>query len=108
MLGNKGDIMSTLKTVLKEENKRLHKLQKRYQKEIRNLPKGSLSIKNRKGRKYAYLAYRENDTIKTDYIGRLDSDSAKEMKILIKKRKELEALLKKTNQRITEVKKVLK
>ncbi len=100
--------MSTIQTVLKEEYKRLHKLQKRYQKEIGNLPKGSFSIKNRKGRKYAYRAYRENDKIKTDYIGKMDSDSAKEAKILIKKRKELEALLKKTNQRIAEIKKVLK
>ena len=100
--------MSTIQTVLKEEYKRLHKLQKRYLKDIENLPKGSLSIKNRKGRKYAYRAYREKDKIKTDYIGKIDSDTAKEVKILIKKRKELEGLLKKTNQKIDEIKKVLK
>jgi len=100
--------MSTIQTVIKEEYERLRKLQKRYQKEIGKLPKGSLSIKNRKGRKYAYRAYRENDKIKTDYVGRIDSEAAKEIKTLIKKRKELEGLLRKTNQRIAEIKKVLK
>ena len=100
--------MSTIQAVIKEEYERLRKLQKRYQKEIGILPIGSISVKNRKGLKYAYRSYRENDKVKTDYIGRADSDEAKEMKSLIKKRKELEALLKKTNQKITEARRALK
>lgn len=100
--------MSTIQAVLKEDYERLQKLQKRYQKEIEALPSGSLSIKTRKGRKYAYRAYRENDKVRTDYVGTIDSDSVKEIKALIEKRKELESLLRTTNQRIAEIKKVLK
>ncbi len=70
--------MSTIKAVLKDEYNRLKKLLKRYESDLLKLPPGSISIKNRNKHRYAYRAYRDNDTIKTDYIGPADSDKVKE------------------------------
>lgn len=99
--------MSTIKSVLEEEFNRLQKLKQRYDKEIEDLPVGSLSIKIRKGKEYAYIAYRDNDKVKTDYIGPVNSNEVKKIKEKIEKRKELESLLKTTIHRIREIEKAV-
>ncbi len=99
--------MSTIHSILAEELERLTQLQKRYLDEFRSLPSGSLSIKKRKGSNYAYLSYRDNEKIKTDYIGPADSEKVKEVEKQISKRKELKELIKTTQQRIKEIKKAL-
>jgi hypothetical protein len=99
--------MSTIKAVLEEELGRLKKLNARYKRDIAVLPVGSLSIKSRKGNEYAYMAYRANDKVKTDYIGPAGSDEVKKIKDKIEQRKKLESLLKTVNQQITEIEKSL-
>lgn len=61
----------SLKGVLKEEIDNAIRLQKRYQRELSRLPKGSLVEKVIKGRKYYYCVYRNDDgKVCFDYIGK--------------------------------------
>lgn len=108
MLGNPpGGGMSTIKAVLEEELGRLKKLRLRYTKEIAALPEGSLSIKNRNGREYAYRAYRKNARVITDYIGPADTEDVKTLREQIAQRKKFEQLLKKTKIQVVEIEKSL-
>lgn len=100
--------MSTIKDVLKEELERLKRLKIRYNRDIATLPAGSLSIKNRKGNEYAYIAYREKGKVCTDYIGPANSDEVKIIKEKIGKRKKLESLLKTTKRQISEIERSLR
>ena len=100
--------MSDIKSILKEEKERLQKLEKRYEEEISKLPSGTLSVKTRNGRKYAYRAYRIDRKVKTDYIGPVDNDKSRELEKLISRRRELEELLKMTRRKKIEILKVLK
>jgi hypothetical protein len=100
--------MSTIQSVLKEECERLEKLLKRYESDWAKLPAGSISIKLRNKRRYAYRAYRDNDKIRTDYIGPVNSEKVKEMRLLIKKRRELEKHIRHTKERIRELRRVIK
>jgi hypothetical protein len=99
--------MSSIKSVLEEEYVRLKKLKSRYAKDISALPVGSLSIKNRNSKEYAYIAYRKNGKVKTDYIGSADSEEVYILQEKIKNRKKLELLLKTTNDQLKEIDKVL-
>ncbi len=70
--------MSVVQHILNEELERLEGLARKYQRDINNLPKGSLSKKRRNGKTYIYRAYRENDKVKFDYIGRESSEAVRE------------------------------
>jgi hypothetical protein len=67
-----------LKSILKEELENSLRMQKRYEKELLKLPKGSISKRNIKGHEYYYLVYRENGKFKSEYKGK--SVSAGELK----------------------------
>ena len=69
--------MSYVKNILQEEYQRLKALSEKYTDEIRLLPKGSVSIKKRNYKEYLYLAYREKDRVRFEYIGPLISEKAK-------------------------------
>lgn len=100
--------MSTIQSILKEEYDRLQRLLERYERDLAELPPGSISIKQRNNRKYVYRAYRENDKVRTDYIGPIDSEKVKELQQLINKRKELEKLIRTSRERILEIRKAIK
>jgi len=102
-----GYAVSTIKAVLRDELARLKKLKARYKNEIAVLPTGSISIKNRKGKKYAYAAYRENGKVKTDYVGPAESEEVAIIQKQISQRKKIESLLKTVNQQISELEKSL-
>jgi len=80
--------MMSLKGVLKEEVDNSIRLQKRYQKELSRLPKGSLIEKNIKGRKYYYCVYRnEQGKVCFDYLGKDISEKQKNDFAEIKKKR---------------------
>ena len=79
--------MNLLKNVIKEEKKRLEELIKLYEVKISKLPKGSIVIQKISGHEYAYLRYRDKGNHCTDYIGKVDSEKLKDLKIKIKERK---------------------
>ena len=68
MLVKGGEKMSVMEEVLLEEYDRSIRISTALEEEIKNLPKGSLQKKVINGKEYWYLQYRENDSIKSDYV----------------------------------------
>lgn len=100
--------MAMVFDILEEEKNRLLALKEKYERQLSILPKGSLSRKKRWNREYIYLAYREADKIKFDYIGPVDSDAAKELSEIIEKRRVLENKLQQVNKNLKDVERGLR
>ncbi|HDP93979.1 MAG TPA: hypothetical protein ENN40_01300 [Candidatus Aminicenantes bacterium] len=100
--------MAMVFDILKEERERLIKLKEKYKCQIADLPKGSLSRKKRWNREYIYLAYREADKIKFDYVGPVDSEAAKELAEKIDHRRELENKLQQIDKNLEDVERGLR
>ena len=78
-----------LEDVLREELENLTRIKENYEKELAELPKGSLQKKNIKGGEYFYVAYREEGKVNFDYKGKQVSEDVKEeYKLAKNKRKE--------------------
>ena len=109
MLGSiwNGVHMSYVKDILQEEFERLQALSQKYHAEIRLLPKGSVSIKKRSHKEYLYLAYREKDRVKFEYVGPVISEKAMTVTKKIEQRKVYEQKLKQVKKDLVEIKKVL-
>ncbi|HNV46214.1 MAG TPA: hypothetical protein PKJ16_04165 [Spirochaetota bacterium] len=99
--------MSILKGVLDEENKRLKRLLGKYQRDIDALIKGSVSIKDISGQRYAYIAKRKGDTVVFEYIGKASSDKVKRLLEEVNKRKKLTVKIKALKQDIKEIERAL-
>lgn len=67
-----------IKSVLAEELKNSRRMKKEYEAALKELPKGSLSKKIIKGRPYYYLARREGDKVKYNYIGKLSDEEVRQ------------------------------
>ncbi len=67
--------MTILDSVLDEELSRLQTLVRHYHEELIPLPAGTITLKTRNGKQYAYRAYRSGSRVCTDYIGSADSDA---------------------------------
>ncbi len=63
-------IIMTIKSVLKEELENSLRIQKRYEEELNNLPKGSLIKKRIKNHEYYYIVLRDNGKVKFIYQGK--------------------------------------
>lgn len=100
--------MAMVFDILEEEKRRLLSLKKRYQEQLSKLPRGSLSKKKRWNREYLYLAYREYDKVKFDYIGPVDSDAAQDVAAKVHRRKDLEEKLAQVEQNLAEVERGLR
>jgi len=64
-----------------------------YEKQLKNLPRGSLQIKERKQKQYFYLTYRFEGRVVSNYLGN-NEVLVVELKEQLKRRKDIEALLK--------------
>ena len=82
-----------IKDTLKEELQRNLRSQLVYFREIEALPRGSLSVRLRRGRNYCYLKYRAGDKVVTDYVGPEERVGEK-LKESIERRKALQESLK--------------
>jgi len=102
-----GVFMSYVKNIMQEEFQRLKSLSEKYTDEIRLLPKGSVSIKKRNNKEYLYLACREKDRVRFEYIGPLISEKAIAAIKKIEQRKDFERKLKQINKDLAELKKVV-
>jgi hypothetical protein len=100
-------MMNALQSVLKEELQRLERLCHKYREEIAKFPKGSISDKDRSGRPYAYLVYRNSGRIVFKYLGRARAEKVMKIRENIKSRKRLESLLKKAQGNLKELKRAL-
>jgi len=81
-------------------------LRKSYEKQLVDLPKGSLRSKERNGKNYYYLSYRRNSKVISDYIGN-DENAINELKEQLKRRKGIENLLREIRKELTLMNKVL-
>ena len=81
-----------IKSVVLEEQKRNEEMILAYEKGLKILPRGNLSIKKIGNNEYYYLKYRSDKKIVTDYIGK-DKEKISEIQEQIKRRKHYENLL---------------
>jgi hypothetical protein len=99
--------MSYLKSVLKEEQQRLLSLSERYRDQLGGLPRGCVSIKNRKGLQYLYLASRKSGKVCFEYMGPLSSEQARDILKKIEQRNKLKEKLKQVKKDLRELEKAL-
>jgi hypothetical protein len=100
--------MSVLKNVLKEEMRRLKSLSNLYEKKIKHLPKGTISIKHIRNGKYAYLAFRNKDGVFYKYLGPVSSEKVSELQEKIKERRKLKSLMSQASKNLHEVQGMLR
>jgi hypothetical protein len=78
--------MSVLFGVLEEEQERLVGAIKLYAEKAEKLPRGSLWVKKRGQREYAYLAYREGGKVHFEYVAPVPSRKYQEVMLQVKER----------------------
>jgi hypothetical protein len=100
--------MSVLKNVLKEEMRRLKSLSNLYEKKIKGLPKGSISVKHIRNGEYAYLAFRNKDGVFFKYLGPVSSEKVSELKEKIAERRKLKSLMSQASKNLHEVQSMLR
>lgn len=83
--------MSVLRGVLEEELKRNLRNQKNYQEKLANLPKGSIYISERNGKKYLYRKNRIGKKIVNEYV--CSFSDAEKANLEIEKSKEYSRIL---------------
>lgn len=87
--------------ILEREKLRNENMHLSYKKRISSLPRGSLVIREIKGRKYCYLRYREGKKVVLKYAGTIEQEEAIRAKISERKHlEELIAMLEEENKRI--------
>jgi hypothetical protein len=100
--------MSYIRSILQEEFQRLKLLSEKYRTEIGLLPKGTVSLKKRRMRKYLYLAYREKGKIRFKYIGPEGSEKAGAVIKQTELRKQYENKLKHVKKNMAEVERMIR
>lgn len=88
------------------EAKRMTALRETYEKQLVNLPKGSLRVKERNARKYFYLTYRRDGKVVSEYVGN-DESTIADLKEQLERRKGVESLLKSIKKELVLMNKVL-
>jgi hypothetical protein len=94
--------------ILEEEKRRFLSLKEQYERQLSELPKGAPSRKKRWNREYLYLAYRESDKVKFDYIGPVDSEAAQNVEVKVRRRKDLEEKLSQVEENLKDVERALR
>lgn len=97
-----------IKSVLAEELKNSLQMKKAYEKELKELPEGSLSEKKINGHKYYYLAKRQGKKVKFLYKGKLSEAEKKHYVQIKQKRSKKKKLLSQVKKQIRYLKGVLR
>lgn len=99
--------MSYVKGILREEQKRLKELSEKYSAEIMSRPRGSISVKKRNLKEYLYIASRDKDRVRFEYIGPVVSRKAQNIIKDIELRKEYESKLKQVKKDLMEIERLV-
>ncbi|PIQ87103.1 MAG: hypothetical protein COV74_02130 [Candidatus Omnitrophica bacterium CG11_big_fil_rev_8_21_14_0_20_45_26] len=99
--------MGSMVGVLREECARLSSLEKRYLREVKKLPKGSIQIKRIKGIAYPYLVFRKGEKVISKYLGRCSENELRKLKKTIEQRKQYEKHLKQVEHNLKRVSKMI-
>jgi len=100
--------MSIIKGILKEELKRLEELSAFYKEKILEVPCGSISVKERGGKRYIYLAHREDKKVIFDYVGKDIPEVRDALNERMQQRKEYQAKLRQVKENLEEIKRSLR
>ncbi|MCE5211549.1 MAG: hypothetical protein LLG40_08345 [Deltaproteobacteria bacterium] len=100
--------MGIIRGILEDELKRLEELSVFYQKKISEYPRGSISVKERNGKRYIYLARREDKKVVFDYIGKDAPAVWAALNEKLKQRKEYQAKLCQVKENLREVERSLR
>ena len=99
--------MSVIQSVIAEEYERNQRMQKTYQEELLNFPRGSIGKKKVKNHDYFYWVYRENGKVINKYISAKKND----IEFLIeqiKKRQHIQQLIVKLKKEQTEMQRYMR
>jgi hypothetical protein len=100
--------MSIIKGILEEELKRLEELSAFYKEKISEAPRGSISVKERGGKRYIYLAHREDKKVIFDYVGKDVPEVRDALNERMQQRKEYQAKLCQVKENLKEIKRSLR
>ncbi len=100
--------MSVIRGILEEERDRLEELSVFYKEKIAEAPRGSISVKERGGKRYIYLARREDKKIIFEYVGKDILEVRNALNERIRQRKEYQAKLRQARENLKEVKRALR
>ena len=100
--------MSIIKGILEEEFVRLEDLCVFYEKKLSEFPRGSISVKMRRGQSYIYLAYREDKKVKFEYVGKDVPDVRNALDARLRQRKEYQFKLRQAKENLKEVRRSLR
>ena len=100
--------MGIIRGILEEELDRLKELEVFYKEKIEDSIRGSVSVKERGGRKYLYLAHREGKKVVFEYVGKDEPEIRDALNERIRQRKEYQEKLRQVKENIKEVKRALR
>ena len=99
--------MAVLDYVLSEELARLQRYRSHLSEEMGKLPKGSISIKIKAKRPYAYLSFREGKKVISTYVGSAGNPKVDEIIQQISSRRKLQADIKAADASIARIRRML-
>jgi hypothetical protein len=100
--------MSVIRGILEEELSRLEELEIFYKEKIAEAARGSLSAKERGGKRYLYLARREGNKVLFEYVGKDVPEVRDALNARIRQRKEYQEKLRQVMENLKEVRKALR
>ena len=100
--------MSIIKSILEEELTRLEELSVFYKSKLAESPRGSISVKERQGKRYIYLACREDKKIIFNYVGKDVPEVRNALNERLQGRKEYQLKLHQVNENLREIKRALR
>jgi hypothetical protein len=100
--------MDVLLAMLQEELSRSLRLERKYVRALRLLPKGSFFVRKVRGRTYGYLTYRREGKVVQKYLGQLDQAGIQRHRQIVKKRLELRKRLSRVRQHLRVLKRALR
>lgn len=100
--------MGIIKGILEEELKRLEELSVFYKDKLSGCPRGSVSVKDRGGKRYIYLARREGKKVVFDYVGKDVPKVRNDLNERLSQRKEYNLKLRQVKENIQEIKRSLR
>lgn len=86
-----GDRMNLILHTVMQEKQRIEYMLEKYQSELADLPKGTISEKNVGGKVYYYLKYRDGKKVVSQYVSKKEIDNVRG---LVEKRRHIEAMIK--------------
>jgi len=85
--------MSLVIRTVQKEKQRIDRMMDAYSKLLNDLPKGTVAEKKTGNSVYYYLKYRDGGKVVSEYLGK-DGDRVSQMRVLIDKRRHVEAMIK--------------